>query len=150
MALSCSCCNCCSLALLEVLCSCRLAEVNGGLGCGGVGTWGYLSCVAASMWHRNVSVSYICYSKVLLFFFFHSCTVCGHEVHMLCTFCCASCCPSGLWSLCHWSCWTGYLNYDQHFVAMCFDFGDLSDLGDQGEHSHCSPDPGNFGNLKCS
>ena len=150
MALSCSCCNCCSLVLLEVLCGCRLAMVNDGLGCGGVGTWGCLSCIAVSMWHRSVSVSYICYSKVLLFFCFHNCTVCGREVHMLCTFCCASCCPSGLWSLCHWNRWIGYHGYDQHSVAMGFSFGDLGDLGDQGEHSRCLPDHGNFENLKCS
>ena len=37
-----------------------------------------------------------------------------HAVH----FCFASCCPSGLWSLCHWNCWIDYLGCDQHFVAM--------------------------------
>ena len=69
---------------------------------------------------------------------------------MLYTFCFASCCPSGLWSLCHWNRWIGYLGYDQHFVAMGFDFGVLCDLGDQSECSRCLPDPGNFGDLKCS
>ena len=51
---------------------------------------------------------------------------------------------SGLWSRCHWNRWIDY----QHFVAM--GFGVLCDLGDQSEHSHCSSDPGDFGNLKCS
>ena len=146
MVLSCSCCSCCSLALLVVLCGC-LAGVNGALG---VGTWGCLSCIALNMWYRNVCISYTCCNKVLLFFFFHSCSVCGRKICVLCTFCFASCCPSGLWSLCHWNHWIDYLSCDQHFMAMGFDFGVLCDLSDQSERSHCSSDPGYFGSLKCS
>ena len=145
MALCCSCCNC-SLALLVELCGC-LAGVSDGLG---VGIGGYLSCVALSMWHRSVCICCISCSKDLLFFSFHSCSMCGLTIHMLCTFCSASCYPSGLWSQCHWNRWTDYLSCDQHFVAM--GFGVLSDLSEQSEHLRCSLDPGYFGNLhlKCS
>ena len=140
----CSCCNCCSLVLLVELCGC-LAGVNDGLG---VGIWGCLSCVALNMWHRSVCTCYTSCSKVLFFFSFHSCSMCGLAIRMLCTFCSASCCPSGLWSRCHWNRWTDYLSCDQHFVAM--GFGVLSDLGKQSERSRCSLDLGYFGNLKCS
>ena len=135
-------CSCCSLALLVVFSGC-LAGVSDALG---FGTWGCLSCIALNMWHRSVCVSYTCCSKVLLFFSFHSCSVCGRGICMLYTFCFASCCPSSLWSRCHWNRWTDY----QYFMAMGFDFGVLCDLGDQSERSHCSSDPRSFGNLKCS
>ena len=147
MALCCSCCSCCSycnycsLALLVELCG-YLAGVNDVLG---AGIWGCLSCITLNMWHHSVCICYISCSKVLLFFSSRSCSMCGREIHMLCTFCSASCCPSGLWSLCHWNRSIDYLGCDQYFMAM--GFGVLSDLVDQGEHSHCSPDPGYFGNL---
>ena len=137
----CSCCNCCNLVLLVELCGC-LAGVSDGLG---VGTWVCLNYVVLNMWHHSVCICYIFCSKVLLFFSSHSCSVCGLEVHMLCTFCCASCYPSGLWSLCHWNRWIDYLDCDQHFVAM--GFGVLCDLGDQSERSHCSSDLGYFGGI---
>ena len=142
----CSCCNCCNLALLVELCDC-LAGVNDGLG---VGIWGCLSCVALNMWHHSVCICCISCSKDLLFFSFHSCSMCGLTIRMLCTFCSASCCPSDLWSWCHWNRWTGYLGCDQHFVAM--GFGVLSDLSKQSERSCCLLVPGYFGNLhlKCS
>ena len=148
MALCCSCCNYCSLVLLVELCD-YLAVVNGVLG---AGIWGCLSCVVLNRWHHSVCTCYTFCSKVLLSFSFHSCTMCGHEIRMLYTFCSASCCPSGLWSLCHWNRWIDYLICDQHFVAMGFDFGVLCGLSEQSERSHCSPDPGYFGNLhsKCS
>ena len=91
---------------------------------------------------------YVTSLAVKFSFSFHSYSMCGREIRMLCTFCFASCYPSGLWSLCHWSHWIDYLSCDQHFVAM--GFGVLSDLVDQGECSHCLPDPGYFGNLRCS
>ena len=146
MALSCSDCSCCSLALLVELCGC-LAGVNDGLG---VGIWGCLSCVVLNMWHHSVCTCCTSCSRVLLFFSFHSCSMCGLSVCMLCTFCSASCYPSGLWSRCHWNRWIGYLGCDQHFMAKSF--GVLCDLSEQSERSRCSLDPGYFGNLhlKCS
>ena len=148
MALCCSCCSCCnycSLALLVELCG-YLAGVNDGLG---VGTWGCWSCTL-NMWCHSVCICYTFCNKVLLFFSFHSCSMCGREIRMLYIFCFASCCPSGLWSLCHWSRWIDYLGCDQYFMAM--GFGVLSDLSEQSECSRCSLDPGYSENLhlKCS
>ena len=128
------------------LCDCP-AGVSDGLG---VGIWGYLSCVVLNMWHHSVCICCIFCSRGLLFFSFHSCSMCGLAIHMLCIFCSASCCPSGLWSRCHWNRWTGCLSCDHHFMAM--GFGVPSDLSEQSECSHCSLVPGYFGNLhlKCS
>ena len=42
--------------------------------------------------------------------------MCGSEICMLCTFCFASCCPSGLWSLCHWNSW---IDYHRLWSAFC-------------------------------